>query len=101
MIKPSLHSSVIIGVLTVTDAAILISSGYNTTSAMIIARSTTIQSTMGGEVTHLPKNVGGRISAGQRLAHIQSKRVDPGHLNALVTEKNLLLDELLRCIYLI
>ena len=86
----SLHTSIIIGLVCAALGLVALSSGYDTTNAMIIARSVTVKSTISGEVTGVPFNVGSRVEAGDGLVSVHNKRVDPTNLIELRAQLDLL-----------
>jgi multidrug resistance efflux pump len=69
--------------------------GYTSRSAMIIARSTPIVSTMAGEVTYMAASAGSKVTAGSLLATVRNNRIDRSHLTELLATKTFLEQEII------
>jgi len=61
--------------------------GYTSRSAMIMARSTSVVSTIDGEVADLVATVGSKVSAGSLLVTIENDRIDRSRLTELRSQR--------------
>ena len=69
--------------------------GYTSRSAMIIARSTSVLSTIDGEVMDIPARVGATVDRGSPLVTVQDDRLDQSRLTELQTEQAFLEREIM------
>lgn len=69
-------------------------SGYTSRSARIIARTTSVESSISGLVVHAPPAVGTKVSARSLLATIQNDRIDRGRLVELQSQRDFLRSEI-------
>jgi len=68
--------------------------GYTSRNAMIVARSTSVVSTIDGEVTDVVVEVGSKVSAGSLLVTIENDRIDRNRLTELRSERAFLKREI-------
>lgn len=68
--------------------------GYTSRNAMVMARSTSVVSTIDGEVADLVATVGSKVSAGSLLVTIRNDRIDRSHLTELRSEREFLKREI-------
>lgn len=61
--------------------------GYTNRNALIMARSTSVVSTIDGEVTDVIAKVGSKVSHGSLLVTIENDRIDRSHLAELNSER--------------
>ena len=68
--------------------------GYTNRNAMIMARSTSVAATIGGQVDDILPSVGAKVSAGSLLATIRNDRIDRGRLVELQSRHEFLRSEI-------
>lgn len=69
--------------------------GYTSRSAMIIARSTSVLSTIDGEVMEIPARVGSTVYRGSPLVTVQDDRLDQSRLTELQSQQAFLKREIM------
>ncbi len=68
--------------------------GYTSRNAMIIARSTSVVSTIDGEVMDISAKVGATVPRGSPLVTVQNDRLDQSHLTELLSQQAFLKREI-------
>ena len=69
--------------------------GYTSRSAMIIARSTSVVSTIDGEVMDISARVGSTVQRGSPLVTVQNDRLDQSRLTELQSQQAFLKREIM------
>ena len=64
--------------------------GYTSRNAMIVARSTSVVSTIDGEIADVAASVGSKVSAGSLLVTIRNDRIDRSRLTELLSQRDFL-----------
>jgi len=69
--------------------------GYTSRNAMIVARSSSVVSTIDGKITDVAATVGSKVAPGSLLVSVDNDRLDRGRLTELLSQQAFLMSEII------